>query len=70
MTTSICSHSASLTRLSRLASGSQKTFALITPHRVATKALAISAPSLVGEDRCPSTLTRPSTVPMMPMVGA
>ena len=69
-TSSICWHSSSLTRLSRLARGSQITLALMTPQSVATNAPAIRWPSSAGLLRFSSTWTRPMTVPMMPMVGA
>jgi hypothetical protein len=49
--------------------GSQKTLAESTPQRVATKAPAISGPSDDGSSRFSSTWIRPTTVPMMPMVG-
>src|SRR6266568_1034783 len=67
---SICSHSSSPIRLSRLPSGRKTTLASMTPQRVATNAPAISSPSLDGSDRLLSTWTRPMMVPMMPMVGA
>src|ERR1700753_2488374 len=50
MASSIDSHSDSLTRLSRLASGNQKMLAVMTPQSVATKAEAILAPSVDGAD--------------------
>ena len=70
MTISIRPASIWLSRVSRLPTGSQIMFAVITPHRVATNAPAIRWPSLSGWDRFSSTCTRPMTVPMMPMVGA
>ncbi len=50
--------------------GSHIALAVMTPHRVATNAPAIRWPSLAGSLRFSSTWIRPSTVPMMPIVGA
>ncbi len=70
MVTSMREISSSPSRLSRLPIGMKKTFADMTPHRVAMNAAAMRWPSSSGLARFSSTCTRPMTVPMMPMVGA
>src|SRR4051794_13143324 len=67
---SICAACRSLVRVILAPIGSQKTLADSTPHRVATKALAISGPIDSGSERFSITWISPMTVPMMPMVGA
>jgi len=70
MTSSLRRTSSSERRFNLFEIGIQKMFAVMTPHNVAVKALAIAGPSVPGEDRSPNTLTRPMTVPRMPIVGA
>jgi hypothetical protein len=54
----------------RLAIGRKITLAEPTPISVAMNAAEIDGPSAAGAARFWSTCTRPSTVPMMPIVGA
>ena len=67
MTSSLRRTSSSERRFSLFDIGIQKMLAVMTPQSVAVKALAMAGPSVAGEDRSPSTRTRPMTVPSIPI---
>src|SRR6185437_13393336 len=62
--------SATLIRLSLLATGRNSRFADSTPHRVAVNADPMAGPRAPGRSSCDRTCTSPITVPRMPSVGA